>query len=559
MPRVLTAKERYGTIGLCALALAFGIAWIWMGYIERTDAIPARGGTYSEALVGEPQFINPLLLGINDADKDIAALVYSGLMKYDTNGNIVNDLAERYEISQDGKEYTFFLRGDAEWHDGGNVTADDVAFTFSSILDPDYGSPQRASLQGIKVERGDDRTIKLILPYPYSQFLERMTIGIIPKHAWENINPQNINLADANLMPIGSGPYRFEKFTKDKYGRIVSFSLAANQRFYGGAPFITAIDLFFYRTNDEALKAYQRKDVMAIGGIPPRQKNELKRRGMRTYMMDVPKYFAVFFNQTRNKALADKNVRAALSTATDKAAIAEEILKDRSSVIDSPLLPWLPGYNADVKKYAYNADDARAMLENAGWKDANNDGVREKVVGKDKDATPLEITLVTSDLPDLIQTGEMLKSQWEAVGAKVNIETYAIDELKQQVIKQRRYEALLFGEALSQLPDPYLFWHSSQKRDPGLNLALYDNKNADTLLETVRTSLKEEERIESLKKFQETLAADIPAVFLYSPRYLYAVSNDVKNVAAAHVSTPARRFTAVETWYIATTRVKKAQ
>lgn len=546
-------------IGLCALTLAFGAAWIWAGYIERTNVISARGGSYREALVGEPQFINPLLLGINDADKDIAALVYSGLMKYDTNGNIVPDLAERYEISQDGKEYLFYLRHDAEWHDREKVTADDVVFTFSAILDPDYGSPQRASLQGVKMEKIDDYAVKLMLPYPYSQFLERMTIGIVPKHAWENTNPQNINLADANLMPIGSGPYRFEKFTKDKYGHIVSFSLAAYQRFYNGAPFIAAVDFFFYRNSDEALKAYQKKDVMAIGGIPSRQKSEFERRGVQIYEMNVPKYFAVFFNLTRNKALADKNVRIALNMATDKTAIARDVLGDTTAIIDSPILPWLIGYNHDVKKYPYNADDARATLENAGWKDGNNDGVRKKIIGKDKDATPLEITLVTSDLPDLMQTGEALKTQWEAIGVKVNLETYTIDELKQQIIKQRRYEALLFGEALSHIPDPYLFWHSSQKRDPGLNLALYDNKSTDVLLETIRASLKEDERIDSLKKFQETLAEEIPALFLYSPRYVYAVSNDVKNIIVSRISAPARRFTAIETWYIATSRIKKAQ
>lgn len=540
-------------------ALAFGVAWAWMGYIESTDAIPAYGGTYSEALVGEPQFINPILLGINDTDKDIAALVYSGLMKYDESGNVVPDLAERYEISQDGKEYTFFLRDDAQWHDGEKVTADDALFTFSAILNPDYGSPQRASLQGIKVEKIDDRAIKLILPQPYSQFLERMTLGIVSRRVWENINPKNINLAEANLMPVGSGPYRFVKFKKDKYGRIVSLSLAAHQRYHGGAPFIAAIDLFFYRTTDEALDAYQQKNVMAIASVPPRQKSELEMRGREIYSLNVPKYFAVFFNQTRNKALADKNVRAALAHATDKTTIARDVFADNATTIDSPILPWLAGYASDVKRYPYAIEDARALLESAGWKDKDNDGVREKTIGKDKEATSLEITLTTSDLPDLIKAGEILKTQWEELGMKVTLETHTIDELKQQVIKQRRYEALLFGEALSHTPDPYLFWHSSQKRDPGLNLALYDNKNTDALLEKIRESLNEDERIESMKKFQEALVDDIPAVFLYSPHYLYAVSDDVKNITATHISAPARRFTAIETWYIATTRVKKTQ
>ena len=360
-------------------------------------------------------------------------------------------------MSPDGKEYTFFLRNDAEWHNGEKVTIDDVLFTFSAILDSDYGSPQRASLQGIKAEKIDDQAIKLILPHPYSQFLERMTIGILPKHVWENINPKNINLAEANVMPIGSGPYRFSKFTKDKYGSIASFSLTAHSRFYGRTPFITAIDFFFYRTTDEALKAYQRKDVMGIGGVSPRQKSELERRSVHIYELNMPKYFAVFFNQTRNKALADKNVRTALTRATDSAAIVREVFGGNATSITSPILPWLAGHNPDVMKYEYNVEAARTILEDAGWKDRNNDGIREKTVGNDKEATPFEITLVTSDLPDLIQTGEMLKTQWEQVGAKVTLETYTIDELKQQVIKQRRNEALLFGEALSIFPTRICF------------------------------------------------------------------------------------------------------
>ncbi|MCR4323254.1 MAG: ABC transporter substrate-binding protein [Candidatus Azambacteria bacterium] len=559
MPHALTTKERYSTIALVLCTLMFGVAWIWMGYIERTNAIPAHGYTYTEALVGEPQFINPILLGLNDTNRDIASLVYSGLMKYNENGNVVPDLAERYEISEDGMSYTFFLRTDAEWHDGEKVTVDDVMFTFSAILNPEYGSPQRASLQEIKAEKIDNYTIRLTIPHPYAQFLERMTNGIVPKHVWENINPKNISLAEANLMPIGSGPYRFVKFAKDKYGRIVSLSLAANQRSYNGTPFIAAIDFFFYQTNEDALQAYKQKKVMGVSGIESQQKGELEKYGAHVYAMNVPKYFAVFFNQTSNKALADKNVRIALTHATDAMAITRDVFDGNATTIDSPVLPWFMGYNPDVKKYAPSIETAQALLEESGWKDRDADGIREKTIGKDKEATPLAITLITSDLPDLIYTGELLKAQWEAVGARVTFETYTIDELKQQVIKQRGYEALLFGEALSQLPDPYLFWHSSQRRDPGLNLALYNNKDADALLETMRESLSADERTASVGKFQEILAEDVPAIFLYSPHYLYAVSNDVKNIITTHINTPARRFTAIEAWYIATTRVNKEQ
>lgn len=530
-----------------------------MVYAEHTTLIPQSGGTYSEAIVGEPQFINPILAGINSTDKDITALVFSGLMEYDTEGHIVPDLAERYEVSENGKEYTFFLRNNVVWHDGEPLNADDVVFTFSAILDSRYGSPQRAGLQGTTVEKIDDFTVKITLPYPHTQFLDKLTVGIAPKHIWETINPRNANLADANIEPIGSGPYQFVKFTKDKYGSIISFSLAANTHFYTGAPHITAIDLYFYQTDEEALEAYRDGDVMGIGGVAPRDAGNVKKRSSQVHTFATPKYFAVFFDQSHSKPLADKRVREALWRATDRDAIIRDVLGGNGTIVNSPILPWLTGYNSTVAGYPYSQDEARKILDDVGWKDKNEDGIREKVVGKDKEATDLRITLITSDSPELLKTQEMLRDQWAAIGATVDIENYTLDEVKQKIIKPRKYEALIFGEALTQNPDPYLFWHSSQKKDPGLNLALYNNKDADLLLEKARDAAHQDERDAAIQKLQSTIQTDIPALFLYSPAYVYAVDSDVKNIATKAISTASRRFTNIEQWYIKTDRVGKTQ
>lgn len=556
---MLSKKEYYGIITLSLLTLFFACASLWTVYTEHTMLVPRYGGTYTEALVGEPQFINPVLAGINDVDRAIATLIYSGLLKYDGEGNIVPDLAERYDVSENGKEYTFFLRNNILWHDGKSFTADDVVFTFTAIADPRYGSPQRVGLQGLLVERIDDMTVKLTLPYPHTQFLDKLTIGIVPKHIWEGINPRNANLADANLEPIGTGPYRFVKFTKDKYGAIISFSLEANTHFYGSTPFIDAIDLYFYQTNEEALQAYRDGDVMGISGIAPRDMDAIKKRGSEVHTFATPKYFAVFFNQTNSKPLADRQVREALWRATDRDAIIRDVLGGNGIIANSPILPWLTGHNADIIGYPYSQDEARNILNNAGWKDKNADGVREKIIGTSKEATDLTITLITSDSPELLKTQEMLRDQWTAIGAEVLIENYTLDEVKQKIIKPRKYEALIFGEALTQYPDPYLFWHSSQKKDPGLNLALYDNKGADQLLETARDTASQDERNAAIVKLQDTIHADIPALFLYSPAYLYAIDTDVKGIAATAISTAARRFIGIERWYIKTDRVKKIQ
>lgn len=540
-------------------ALSFGAAWRQALYLEKTVAIPAYGGVYTEALVGEPKFVNPLLAALNDADRDITALIYSGLMKYDAQGNITADLAKRHDLSSDGKEYIFYLKKNIQWHDGKPFSADDVLFTISAITDPEYGSPLRAVWQGVRAEKIAEDAVKIILPAPYAQFLERTTVGILPAHIWKNITPNKANLADANLKPIGTGPYRFDKFTKDAFGNIISYSLTAYNHFKQGSPYIKTITFFFFPYEDEALNAYKEGKVMGIANAYPARRAEIAAKGKTEYVFRTPKYFAVFFNQNRAKPLTDKAVRAAFAMATDKNTIVREVLAENGVVIHAPILPWIKGYQADAPQTVFSLPEAKEMLKKAGWKDEDGDGVLEKKIGSDKSATLLEITLTTSDFPDLIQTAEILKAQWEQIGARVHVETYNTDELKRRIIKPRKYDALVFGEALSLSADPYIFWHSSQKKDPGLNLSSYDNKETDKLLESIRESSDPQERENNLGKFQEIIADEIPAVFLFSPYYLYALDADIKGVSAEIINVPAQRFNGIAQWYIATKRIEKSR
>ena len=544
-------------LGLSALILSSGIGWIWYWRVQNTVVIPNYGGEYSEAIIGSPQFINPILISANDADRDLSALIYSGLTKYEGNGNIVPDLAESYEISGDGLAYTFHLRKDVKWHDGEKFSTDDIIFTVNAILNSDYGSPLRLNWQGVDVEKQDDHTVVFKLSKPHFQFIEKTAIGILPRHIWEAIDPKNINLTDANLKPIGTGPFVFSKFTKDKLGNIISYALNANENFYNGKPSLTSVSLYFYEDEEKALDAYKSGDVTGLSYIAPKNKDRAGKYSGNIYTLAMPKYFSVFFNQNKSKALSDKNVRAAFLYATDKKEIKSSVLKNNAELVDSPILPWLPDYNNNIKKYEFSTEEAVKILEESGWKDKNNDGVREKTIGNDKGPTDLEITLTTSDFPDHAQAAEILQKQWAKIGAKINLESYTIDELKQKIIKQRNYDALIFGEVLSQNPDPYVFWHSSQKKDPGLNLAVYDNKNADQLLEAAREAKSYEEHKAALAKFQEIIMEDAPTLFLYSPHYLYAANRKVKGISAKNINIPARRFSGIEKWHIKTQRIRK--
>lgn len=557
LPSILTKKERLWISLFGVLAVVSAIAWLWSAYLENTVAIPAHGGTYTEAIVGEPKFINPLLTGLNDADRDISALVFSGLMKYDGTGNLVPDLAERYELSADGREYVFYLRKNVQWHDGRAFGADDVLFTFSAIVNPEYQSPLRGAWQGVTAEKSGDDAVKIILPKPHAPFLERLTIGIMPRHIWEGVTPRNTSLAGANLKPIGTGPFLFSKFTKDKLGNIISYTLSANNHFFGVKPFLKEVTFYFYAYDDEALGAYMDGKAMGLGNVPPFYRDQVQLRGRTVRELNIPKYFGVFFNQTRAKALVDKNVRIALAESAPIDDIIREVLSGNGIKVDSPLLSWMKGYASDVKRYTFSLEHAKEILDSAGWKDKDGDGVREKTLTGDKEPTNLEFSLITSDFPDLIRAGELLKDKWENIGARVNLETFNSEELKRRIIKPRKYDALLFGEALTLNPDPYLFWHSSQKKDPGLNLSLYDNKEVDRMLESIRESVSESERAEHLKKVQETIADELPVLFLFSPYYLYVMDEDVRGVTAQTINVPARRFSGIEQWYIKTQRIKK--
>ena len=147
--------------------------------------------------------------------------------------------------------------------------------------------------------------------------------------------------------------------------------------------------------------------------------------------------------------------------------------------------------------------------------------------------------------------------QWEKIGAAVNVIVVDPSVIQNEYIRPRQYEALLFGQILGADPDPFAFWHSSRKKDPGLNLALYNNQKADKILEDARQSLDLEFRQQKYVDFQKLLLEDMPAVFLYSPYYIYPVNNKVKGIEIEKLALPSYRFSQIEKWYVRTARIEK--
>ena len=310
-------------------------------------------------------------------------------------------------------------------------------------------------------------------------------------------------------------------------------------------------------SEEEAIGALKNGEVSAVSLISGYNISSIDNiHNVRINEFILPRYIAIFFNQTKSEILAEKTVRQALSYATNRQEIMEVASGNKGIPIYGPIVPELLGYNPKLEQdNEFSLEKAKEILENNNWKDNDLDGVREKTFRGGEEPVALEINIVTVQWPELEKTIRVIKEQWEAAGFRININSYTLGEIQQDFIRPREYEALLFGQAIGIDPDPFSFWHSSQKKDPGLNLSLYENKRVDKLLEDARQELISDTRALNYVEFQEEVSSDIPAIFLYSPAYLYPVNENTKGIGSGKIADPSRRFSDITEWYIQTKRV----
>lgn len=551
----MSLRER-GILGVLVIVMFVSSVMSVIGYVDRNShLLPQGGGTYTEAAVGQPRHINPVLAGANDLDLDIANLVYSGLFKLNGNLELIPDLAREYSVSEDGTQYTIHLRNDVKWHDGQPFTAQDVLFTVRSIQTPDYGSPLETSFQGVTVEKTDDYTVIFKLKQPYAPFLTNLTVGIVPEHVWETIAPKNAALAEQMLKPIGTGPFKFaELATRRKTGEITTFRLIRHEEYYGQRPYLDQFVFQFYPTHEEATGALTAGSVDGVGFVPLSSAADVSSKtSLEIERLLLPQYFALFFNEIKNDILGDTGIRSALALAVDRQTITEKALDGEAQPLHVPIPPSLFNAGNEIDPPTYNPEVAKQNLDEANWNDENGDGIREK------DGKELRVTITTTDWPEFVKTAELIKEQWEDIGVGVEIESYSAGIIQQTVVGPRDYQILLYGEILPADPDPYPFWHSTQTRSPGLNLALFKDQEVDRLLEEARKTINKDERRDKYIEFQKRFFDLTPAIILYQPYYLYAHDSHVRGAEMQQVNLPAGRFNDVENWHVNVKRVWNAQ
>jgi len=527
----------------CSVALGLSTLAI-LGYTNDAFSVtvPAQGGAITEGFIGAPRFVNPVL-AISQTDLDLSRLVFSGLMRATPDGTLIPDLATDYSISPDGTTYTFTLRDDARFHDGTLMTPDDVLYTIAMIKNPEVRSPHRADWEGVEVT-SNARTITFTLPKPYAPFLENTTIGIIPRRVWEGVKANEFAFSPLNTEPVGSGPFEIKSAETDSSGAVTQYVLQPFSRFTLGAPYLQSITALFF-DNERSLKnAHAAGTIDSLGGLSPQTLASSTWNGSTLYTTALPRVFGLFFNQSHAPVLADSAVRQALNDVIDKEALVMTVLKGYAVPLNTPFVPQQPYVSSTS-----SIEEMHSALQKAGWKFDD----QEKTWSKNKKT--LSISIDTADTPELRETADFVAATWRTLGVPTEVRLHDITEFNTNVIRPRNYDVLLFGEVVGRTLDLYAFWHSKERQDPGLNLSLFANSTADSLLTKARSSSNRKERDALYSSFASLLQKEVPAVFLFAPTFSYAIPTDVKGVRLSHIGDPSDRFSNVYEWYTTTERV----
>ena len=636
-PRVLSPKEKKA---LVALSLLFAGSFVFLtsrAYITSTVQVPTQGGTLVEGVVGSPRFLNPVYAEVNDIDRSLTELVFSGLLRYDSQGNLAPDLAESYSVLEGGKIFEVNLKDGVRWHDGYAFSADDVLFTVQTAQDPRYKSPVRANWVGVSVEKLSPLKVRFVLKDPFAGFPDRLTLNILPRHLWEEISPENFALSLYNLQPVGTGPYRLSDVKRDKSGTVKEMRLQANTRYHLEGPFISTLVFKFFETEADLL-GEANEGKLQIFSLADPAPSRLRNPALQLYAFSLPRSYSLFFNLEANSPVAEYSVRKALALAIDQEELNKSVFGGNAILLSSPLRPDLfsfenppvqrkdvelalsllskggyertdsgnlakivlsDDFSADLRrgnqgpsvialqeclakdkevypqgtvngifgpvtqqaviafqeKYAKDVLNPSGLKKGTGTAGPSTRAKLKEVCSVPQEATPLTLKLTTLNQSPLKDAASFVAFSWQELGIATELVLLTPGELERDVLKPRNFEILLFGEILSKVPDPLPFWHSSQVKDPGLNLTGYDNSKADALLEQIRRSFDKENRGALLLQLQELLLSDLPALALYDLPFQYIVSKEVKGVKEQLLPEPSQRFSGIAEWYIKTKRV----
>ena len=488
--------------------------------VSSTNKKTAYGDVFVDSSIGDASILNPIL-STDSASSDIHGLIFNGLVKYDKNLKLVGDLADGWKVSKDNLSITFYLKKNIRWQDGLPFTAADVEFTFKKLTDPKTKSPYKSAYELVKkFEVVDDYTVEVTYYKPFAPALESWGMGILPKHHLEKVD---INTAEFNSAPLGTGPFKFESWNRGERIRLKS-----SETYYDGKPFI---DKVLYRIiTDQATQLLEIKSGGIDSMVLTQDMYAMQIKDhVFTAKYNIYKYIG--FNYTylgfnlNNPLFADIRVRKAISSGINKKDIINGVLLGYGVEATGPFLPRSWAYNKNVKKTEFDPETAKNLLKEAGWVDTDNDGILEK------NGKKFEFMLMTNqgNKPRELVT-QIIQQNLKKLGIKVNIRIIAWSSLINEFIDKKKFDAIVMGWQLSPDPDVFDIFHSSKTAEKEYNFVSYKSPEVDRLLVEGRTTYDLEKRKKAYNKIHEIIADDLPYVFIYVPESLVAVDKRFQNI-----------------------------
>ena len=471
---------------------------------------------------------NPLISNVN-IDKYVTSVVYASLMTVNDKGEQEPYLATESKVSDDMKKITYTLSDKAVWHDGEKVTANDVAYTFKAMADPNYTGGYYGDVQAVKgaeayhngeaediegIKVIDDKTIEIEFEKVYAPGVTNLgNVEIIPEHIWSKVDPGEWTKQTELLNnPVGCGPY---KLTEYKTGSHVKFEAATD--FFGGE--VKTPNLVFKAINADTTQAEFKGgnvDIANVESLRQADIDALTSEGLKTVSYDNYMFTYMGFN-LRKESLKDVKVRQAIMYAIDRQSILDNIVEGRGSVVNAPLLPssWAYPEESELEQYKYDVEKAKSLLKEAGWEDKDGDGIVENANGE-----KLELTIDCQNDHEVRQkTATAIQESLKAAGIAVEIDTMEYSALMDKAVANHDFDLYMMGNTLSLDPDPKPMWASTAiSNEPGVigyNIVAYNNPETDKLIEEGNATLDQNERKSIYGEFAKILNRDVPEAYLF--------------------------------------------
>lgn len=475
---------------------------------------PSYGDIYVSTLLGDASYLNPIL-ATDSASGAINALVYNGLVKYNENIEIVPELAESFKVSKDGRAIIFNLRKNVKWHDGKNFTAEDVKFTYEKLIDPKVKTPYSADYLLIEeFQIINPYKIKITYKEPFAPALESWTLGIIPKHIFQE---GDFNSHPNNRKPIGTGPYKFLKWITDE-----KIELIANPEYFEGRPYLSKVVFRIIPDQQVQFLELLNQSIDSMS-LTPEQYKAYKEFFKHYNKFRYPSFSYTYLGfNLKHPLFKEKAIRTSIAYAINKEQIIRGVLLEMGKSATGPFPPQSWAFNKNVKDYEYAPEKSIEILKSLGFKDENNDGYIER------EGKTFEFTLMTNQGNKLRElTAQIIQLQLKKVGIKVNIRIVEWSSFINNFIHTRNFEAVILGWALGRDPDQYIIWHSKETEEGKYNFVSYRNDEVDKLLELGRKTFNLKKRKNIYQKIHQILHDDIPYIFLYYPESLPVIHNRI--------------------------------